>query len=212
MLFDRIMDVIITIELIIVVILIIALINPSIYTHFYYDNIAQFVNPNFHCISEDYNIYVEDILVPEYEEYIVSYVKDSIDGEYLYKNNYYIILTDNNIPLSQELSFSEYASGTTWGRKKIIVINYDYLEWAFLHEIGHAVDFTYKFSKDKELVALYYEALGHRAEAIADIDIYMLTNIKEIFAENYKRYITDTLEDVALKEWFDKNIQEKINR
>lgn len=207
MLFDRIMDVIITIELIIVVILIIALINPSIYAHFYYDNIAQFVNPNFHCISEEYHIYVEDILVPEYEEYIVSYVKDSIDGECLYKNNYYIILTDNNIPLSKELSFSEYASGITFERKKIIVINYDYLEWAFLHEIGHAVDFTYKFSKTKELQSFYYKALGHRAEAVEDIDIYMLTNIKEFFAENYKRYMSDTLENGELKEWFDEIIK-----
>ena len=202
MLFDKILDTIIVVGLIIIVILLIALINPSIYVHFYYDNIAQFVNPNFHCISEEYNIYVEDILTQEYEEYLISYIKESIDKGDLYKNNYYIILTDNNIPLSQELPFSEYASGITSERNKVITINYEYIEWAFLHEIGHAVDNTYKFSETEELIALYYEALTHRAEAVEDIDIYMLTNIKEFFAENYKRYITNTLDDENLISYF----------
>lgn len=198
-------NIIIIVLLIVIVILLIALFNPSMFVHFHYDNIAYILNPNFHCISEEYHIYVEDILVPEYEESIVQYISKTVEAAPLYENDYYIILTDTELIAQASYTKGRSSAGFTNTTKKIICINYNYLEYALLHEIGHAVDGAYNFTDKEEFEELYNEVKPQeKPSLILSLDDYMLLDIKEYFAENYRRYIYNELTDTELIEYFDK--------
>lgn len=172
--------------------------------HFYYDNIEPMKNKEFHKISDEYNVYLEVAANPEMENNINAYIEYALEKAPLYKNDYYIVLTNHALETSVDYAKGYRAAGITNNSAKKIHINYLYLDFAFLHEVGHAVDFTYKFSDTKEFKELYEKVKPEIISKSANIDEYMLLDIKEYFAENYRRYAIETLEDQELIEYFDK--------
>lgn len=199
---------IISIMAFVLIVLIVIGVFSSEIAHFYYDNIEPMKNEEFHKISDEYNVYLEVAATPELEDNINAYITYALEKAPLYKNDYYIVLTNHALETSVDYAKGYRAAGITNNSEKKIHINYLYLDFAFLHEIGHAVDNTYKFSDTKEFKKLYEKVKPETIFKSASIDEYMLLDIKEYFAENYKRFVEGTLEGQELIEYFDKIIKD----
>ena len=168
----------------------------DITTHWYYDNLAGIISPSFEQLSDTVFSYKE---LTEYEKEIVLYLVDIYTGgAYLYKDDYYIIITDDELKTNVEYTRGKAIAALTSTTKKTITVRYDYLEYALPHELAHAVDATYGFSDSPEFTVLYEKAVAENT-----IHWYYLASPKEYFAYCYESYILDSLTDVEVIEYFD---------
>ena len=157
--------------------------------------IRTMVDPDFTKIDDEYNVYATDKLTNEEIEKYMEIIRDEMRlVTSLYKNDYIIILTDDNIPINVSDEVAAYAeqydvAGATLARKKVIMINYNSIRYALLHELGHAVDKTYGFSQTEELLAFYNRC---------DQECYYTVNEQEFFAETYKMYLWGMLNNGSL--------------
>ena len=88
-------------------------------------------------------------------------------------------------------------SGTTNRVEKVITIRYEFLEFALMHEIGHAVDNTGFYSSSQEFQDFY-----DKADEKSVYDEYYISDIREYFAYNYDLFTKGQLTDVELYKYF----------
>jgi hypothetical protein len=153
------------------------------------------IDPDFTKIDDEYNIYTTDKLSDEQIEKYMGIIREEMElVTSLYNNDYCIILTDDDIAVNTSPEIAEYAekydvAGATCARKQVIMINYNSIRTALLHEIGHAIDNTHGFSKTEELMSLYERC---------NQDCYYTVNPQEFFAETYKMYLWGLLDNSGL--------------
>ena len=165
------------------------------FSHSIYTIVQPLANPNFHKICE--GVYAEDELSEAQEKKIVEYFEKMSPRMYLYENDYIIILT--NRVLSSDAPYAEgnFISGTTNRAEKVITIRYEFLEFALMHEIGHAVDNTGFYTSTQEFQDFY-----DKADETSVYDEYYISDIREYFAYNYSLFTKGQLTDVELYKYF----------
>ena len=165
------------------------------FSHAIYTNVQPLVNPDFHKICE--GVYAEDELSEAQEKKIVEYFEEMSPRMKLYEGDYIIILT--NRTLSPDVPYAEgrFVSGTTNRTEKVITIRYEFLEFALMHEIGHAVDNAGLYSSSQEFQELY-----DKANAASVYDEYYISDIREYFAYNYDLFTKGQLTDMELYKYF----------
>lgn len=167
--------------------------------------VQDMIDNEYIKIDDEYHIYTKDVLSEELAEKYVSLIREdlSLVGT-LYKNDYYIVLTDEINATASDADAAEYVTqsniaGITFNDEKIIMLKYDRIQDALLHEIGHAIDNTYGFSQTEELKS-FYERCGQ--------ECYYTATEKEFFAETYSMYVLGMLNNSGLgkemNEYFNK--------
>lgn len=169
--------------------------TASIKTDLICNYIEPMQNPEFHQIYP--NVYVDEEIDAETEELYQKILSVYLDDLPLYKYDYKIILTNEdlsgNVP---EYAQGHNIVGITISKEKTIKLKYEKFEYSILHEIGHAVDRYEDYSQTEEFQALY-----NRVEH----DTYYNCNAREYFARCYNLYVVDSLgNDPEMKAYFDR--------
>lgn len=169
-------------------------IDMSNAAHTYYDVVGPISNPEYREIAP--NVFTTKELGKEQEEILVRVIQDKIDNAPLYQNDYYIVLTDDELTSGATYAKGGNVVATTDGTNKIININFGYIYYSLTHELGHAVDRTYGFSETEEFLSLY--------DRETDRDYYFNRHPAEYFANGYDMYVNGRLTDEELLKYFNK--------
>ena len=156
---------------------------------------------NYNVLNEDYNIYTNMEMNDDLEELYNAYFNSKMKSLPLYENNYVIVVTDDVLSTSNPytLKFVEddyIITANTNKMRKSIILHKGYIASSFVHEVGHAVDNKYNFSKTEEFKALY-DKIEH--------DDYLTSDIGEYFAEGYALFVNGELyaSDKELIEYYE---------
>lgn len=173
------------------VIIIIAVLY-SLFQTVWYRNYIDFkvaTDESYVVFDEKHNIYSNVEMSETLESLYKGYFEKQCQNLPLYNNDYAIIITDDVLTSTNPYTVKFYKEGytitaNTNALRKTIVLDKKYISSSFHHEIGHAVDNTYHFSKSEEFEVLYNN-IEH--------DDYLTSSISEYFAESYARFLLGTM-------------------
>lgn len=181
------------VEIIIIVLLLAYLVVQVAFPHLIFG--AQLKNEinsgAYDCVSEEYNIYMTSGINEGAKEILSGYIVKEMENMPLYENDYTIIVVDDTLEskgaYSRQFNDDYITQAVTNPAYKTITLNKKYIVDSLHHEIGHAVDAQYKFSKSDEFKRLY---------DLVEHDDYLTGDIAEYFAENYYLFLENDLDPV----------------
>lgn len=173
----------------------------------------QSIRKEDYLLDIEYNIYkndthdiIYDTGVTQEELDAALEIIETADG---YERGYTIILTTRDVKeyllnmgynkkLVDNLSVvggATFTDGSIDQHTGYIVQPVDFMDWAFIHELGHAVDYQYGLSHDEDFERYFSTAKRGRTT-------YKYSSEEEFFAECYKEYQQGTLKDGRMLDWF----------
>ena len=158
----------------------------------------------FICCTEDknaayYNINGQEVYLDgEATIEDLEQFKQEFEEVIGYKFDYKIVLTTYDIATTymyeEQIGEEWYITATTDAFAKVVYINTDFIQGTVLHELAHTIDLEYGFSETDFIIEQHSKQLD---------DSYMYFSPYEYFAECYRMYFENTLEDETVHEWFE---------
>ena len=160
-------------------------------------------NENCKLLNEKYNIYSIANLTEDQEEIYTEYIEYIFQNVPMYENDYTIYIVDDELdslnPYTRSWLAQDYfITAITNKGYRTITLHKDWIALSLSHEVGHAVDNTYGFSKTKEFKELY---------AKVEHDEYLTGDIGEYFADGYEKFVEwgfNLTDDTELIEYYEK--------
>lgn len=167
----------------------------KVYADIQYDVIEPNVNEHFKELYP--NVFIDVELDQETEDYYVQRLELYMEDLPLYQYDYRIILTDKTLTTDAPYAQGYSIIGVTSRNTRTIKLKHDRFEYSILHEIGHAVDRYEDYSQTAEFQELYN---------MVEHDTYYTCDAREYFAYCYNMYVVNSLDNPAVKAYFDRLI------